>query len=111
MIARVWHGIVPTQKSDEYLRRMRTVAIPDYRSVPGNRGAFILHHVEDKFSHFITLTFWESREAISEFAGDNIEAAKYYDFDREFLLELEPLVKHYDLYAESSESQRGVWKG
>jgi len=46
------------------------------------------------------LTFWESREAIAQFAGDNIELAKYYDFDSDFLLAREPFVKHYQLYEE-----------
>jgi hypothetical protein len=46
------------------------------------------------------LTFWESKDAIARFAGDDIEAAKYYDFDPAYLIELEPRVTHYELYAE-----------
>lgn len=38
MITRIWHGATPAIKSDEYLNLMRTVAIPDYRSTPGNKG-------------------------------------------------------------------------
>jgi hypothetical protein len=38
MITRIWHGATPAAKSDEYLNLMRTVAIPDYRSTPGNEG-------------------------------------------------------------------------
>lgn len=98
MIARLWHGRVPISKSDEYLRRMRTIAIPDYKSTPGNRGAFALRQIEGDVARFVMLTFWESREAIARFAGNDIEAAKYYDFDRDFLLELEPSVKHYEIY-------------
>lgn len=98
MIARMWHGRVPISKSDEYLKRMRTIAIPDYKSTPGNRGAFALRQTEGDVARFVMLTFWESREAIARFAGNNIEAAKYYDFDRDFLLELEPSVKHYEIY-------------
>jgi heme-degrading monooxygenase HmoA len=100
MIARIWHGVVPISKSSEYLRLMRTVAIADYKSVPGNRGAFTLQRIEGENAHFIMLTFWESREAMAQFAGDNIELAKYYDFDSDFLSELEPLVKHFQLYEE-----------
>ena len=98
MIARIWHGAVPKPKASEYLKLMRTVAIPDYQSVPGNRGAFVLHQLEGDVAHFLTLTFWDSREAIRKFAGENIEVAKYYDFDADFLLEKEPRVKHYELY-------------
>lgn len=98
MIARMWHGRVPVSKSDQYLKLMRTVAIPDYKSTPGNRGAFALREIQRDVAHFVMLTFWESREAITQFAGNNMEAAKYYDFDPDFLLEMEPSVKHYELY-------------
>ena len=100
MIARIWHGMVPISKSSEYLRLMRTVAIPDYKSVSGNRGAFALHRIEGENAHFIMLTFWESREAIAQFAGENIDLAKYYDFDSDFLLALEPFVRHFQMYEE-----------
>ena len=100
MIARIWHGKVPLAKADEYLKLMRSVAIPDYQSVPGNRGAFALREIQSQIAHFVMLTFWDSREAITKFAGENIDDAKYYDFDRDFLLELEPRVKHFELYSD-----------
>jgi heme-degrading monooxygenase HmoA len=81
MVTRIWHGATPAAKSDEYLSLMRTVALPDYRSTPGNKGAYALRRVEGDTLHFLMITFWESEEAIQAFAGDNISVAKYYDFD------------------------------
>jgi hypothetical protein len=98
MIARIWHGMVPASKGDEYLDRMRNVALPDYQSTAGNRGAFCLYRVEGDVAHFDLLTFWEDIEAIKRFAGHEVRIAKYYDFDREFLIELEPYVRHYAVY-------------
>ncbi len=98
MIARIWHGRVPAGKSEEYMHLMRTIALPDYRNTPGNLGAYALSRAEGEVVHVEMLTFWESREAIARFAGDNIEIAKYYDFDKEFLLEMEPHVRHYDMW-------------
>jgi hypothetical protein len=43
-------------------------------------------------------TGWESEDAIRAFAGDDISVAKYYDFDKGFLLELEPASTHYETY-------------
>ncbi len=100
MIARIWHGAVPAAKAAEYLERMRTVALKDYRSTAGNRGAHCLHRVEGDVAHFEMLTFWEDVEAIKRFAGDDYTVAKYYDFDRSFLIELEPHVRHYAVYDE-----------
>jgi heme-degrading monooxygenase HmoA len=98
MITRIWHGVTPVTKSDEYLNLMRTVAIPDYRSTPGNQGAYALRRIEGDRAHFLMVTFWESEAAIRAFAGDDIRVAKYYDFDKNFLLELEPHSTHYEMY-------------
>jgi hypothetical protein len=98
MITRIWHGATPAAKSDEYLHLMRTIAIPDYSSTPGNQGAYALRRIEGDTAHFLMVTFWESEEAIRGFAGDDISVAKYYDFDKDFLLELEPCSTHYEMY-------------
>ena len=78
--------------------RMRKTALPDYRSVPGNRGAFCLSRMEGEVAHFEMLTFWDDVDAIKRFAGEDYQLAKYYDFDRSFLIELEPQVLHYTVY-------------
>ena len=58
----------------------------------------VLRRIEGDTAHFNTLTFWESREAIKAFAGDDIETAKYYAQDEEYLLEFEPTVTHYEIF-------------
>jgi hypothetical protein len=99
MIARRWHGRVPGEKAEAYLRLMRDVAIPDYRSVAGNRGAWCLHRREGDVVHVEMLTFWDDEAAIRRFAGEDIAVAKYYDFDDGFLLEKEPHVLHFAVIA------------
>ena len=96
MIARRWHGRVPAAKADEYLALMSKVALPDYRSTPGNRGAWCLHRAEGEIVHVEMFTLWEDEAAIRRFAGDDISAARYYDFDSDFLLEMEPEVVHFE---------------
>ena len=97
MIARRWHGRVPADKADDYLRLMAEVGLPDYRSTPGNRGAWCLHRREGGIVHVEMFTLWDDLEAIRRFAGDELTKAKYYDFDPDFLLELEPHVIHFDV--------------
>ena len=96
MIVRNWHGRVPAALSNRYLALMREVALPDYKSTPGNLGAWCLTRREGPITHFEMLTFWMDLDAVRRFAGDDIERAKYYDFDTEFLIELEPCVRHYE---------------
>ena len=76
-------------------------AIPDYRSVKGNVSVFILEREEGEITNFITMTYWESLEAIKGFAGNDIELAKYYPEDKDFLLEFEPRVVHYQVVGQS----------
>ena len=95
MIARRWHGRVPAAKADEYLRLMESVGLPDYRSTEGNRGAWCLYRKDGDLVHVEMFTLWESEAAIRRFAGDELTKAKYYDFDPEYLLELEPEVTHF----------------
>lgn len=96
-IARTWHGRVPAEKADAYHKYLLETGAQDYRAVPGNLGVHVLRRLENSEAHFLLVTFWESWEAISAFAGNDIERAKYYPEDEAFLLELEPTVTHYEV--------------
>jgi heme-degrading monooxygenase HmoA len=97
MIARMWHGITAAAKGDAYADFLRARAIPDYRGTPGNLSVHILRRDEGGTTHFITLTFWESLDAIRAFAGEQVERAKYYPEDKNFLLEFEPSAQHWEV--------------
>jgi hypothetical protein len=99
MIARIWHGMVPISKADEYLDLMRRIALPEYRATGGNRGAWCLYRTEAKVAHFEMLTFWDDTDAIKGFAGNDFNLAKYYDFDSDYLIEMETRVRHYEVYS------------
>jgi heme-degrading monooxygenase HmoA len=98
MIARIWHGVTEVSAADEYLEFLRARAIPEYRNTPGNQGAYVLRRVGPDRAHFLTISFWDSHESIRSFAGDDIERARYYPEDQDYLLEFEPNVAHYELY-------------
>jgi len=101
MIARTWHGMTDASRADEYLDYLNRTGVPDYRATPGNLGVYLLRRIEGDVAHFLLLTLWESEEAIHRFAGPEIEKARYYPEDEQFLLELEPTVTHYDVLARS----------
>lgn len=97
MIARRWHGRVPGERAAEYLQLMAEVGLPDYRSTRGNRGAWCLFRRDNGVVHVEMFTLWDGLDAVRRFAGDEVTKAKYYDFDPDFLLELEPEVTHLDV--------------
>jgi hypothetical protein len=97
MIARRWHGRIPAAKAAEYLMQMKDIGLADYRSTEGNLGAWCLHRSEGDVVHVEMFTLWDGLDAIRRFAGDELTKAKYYDFDPDFLLELEPEVTHFEV--------------
>lgn len=97
MIARTWHGVVRLEKADEYHEYILRTGVPAYKATPGNLGVHILRRIEGDRAHFLLISYWESLEALRGFAGNDVEAARYFPEDREFLLELEPRVTHYDV--------------
>ena len=100
MIARLWHGVTQADKADEYGEYLERTGIPDYKATRGNRGVYLMRRLEGNQAHFLILTLWESNEAIKEFAGEEIDKARYYPEDAGFLLELEPFVKHYEVLSD-----------
>ena len=97
MIARIWHGRTRAGDAHIYTDYLFKSGIPDYRRTPGNQGAWVLRRLDGDVVHFITLTFWESLEAVKAFAGDDVEVARYYPEDTRYLLEFEPTVTHYEV--------------
>jgi len=101
MICRIWHGRTPRSKADAYARFLASRAIPDYQSVPGNLSVQVLRRDDADATHFLTVTHWESEDAIRAFAGNDVLKAKYYPEDADFLLDFEPYVQHYVVTASS----------
>ena len=99
MIARVWHGVVPAEKADGYAKYLTDSdrGVRDYRRVAGNRGVCLLRRAEGDRVHFLLLSFWESRRAIEGYAGQDIDRAQYFPYDRECLIDPEPGVAHYEV--------------
>ena len=102
MICRIWHGRTPRNRADAYADFLADRAIPDYQAVPGNLGVSVLRRDDADVTHFLTVTTWESEEAIRAFAGNELLKAKYYPEDDEFLLEFEPQVQHFVVTASSA---------
>lgn len=99
MIARTWHGAVPKEDAEAYYEYLCETGVPDYQQTLGNRGVYVFRRTEGDTAHFLLLTLWDSLDAIRAFAGDDVDTARYYPEDEEYLLELEPTVTHYEVLA------------
>lgn len=97
MIMRIWRGITPKDQADAYLEHLRQTALQALKQQPGQRGAWVLRRVQGDSCEFQLLSLWESLEGLRSFAGDQPERAIYFAEDDKFLLDMEPLVRLYEV--------------
>jgi heme-degrading monooxygenase HmoA len=98
MIARMWRGWTRLEDADVYLRYINSTGIAAYKETAGNRGAWIFRRPSgDDRVEIVTLSFWDSLEAIRGFAGDDIERAVLYPEDERYLLASDEVVVRYEV--------------
>ncbi|MBD2358541.1 antibiotic biosynthesis monooxygenase [Tolypothrix sp. FACHB-123] len=97
VVARIWHDIVPTSKADEYYAYLVESGIKKIESIPGNLGTQVLRRTDGNNTEFIVISYWESRDAIRKFAGNDIEKVRPLPRDNEYLINPETKVKHFDV--------------
>ena len=97
MIARIWRGITPVEKADAYLDYLRETGLRAYSNVGGCRSAKVLKRVQGEHCEIMLISLWDSMDAVREFAGENPDRSVYYPEDDQYLLEMEALVRHYEV--------------
>lgn len=99
MIARVWRGETRAERAEEYHRYLLDTGARECAALPGNTGVQIWRRAHGDVAEFVFISYWRSLDDVRAFAGEAIEQAVYYPKDRDFLLALEPHVKHFDVAA------------
>lgn len=100
MIIRRWRGAVARADGDAYAAYVEETGIAAYAATPGNRGAWLLRRdVGDDLVEIVTLSQWDSMEAIRAFAGEEPERAVFYPEDDRWLVERDEGVTHHDVAA------------
>jgi heme-degrading monooxygenase HmoA len=97
MIARIWRGITLAEKADDYLDYLRETGLRDYAKIAGNRGVKVLRRIQGEHCEIMLISLWDSMDAVRSFAGENPDRSVYYPEDEQYLLEMEPLVRHYEV--------------
>jgi heme-degrading monooxygenase HmoA len=97
VIARTWRGWTRRDDAGAYADYIEETGMRAYRETPGNRGAWMLRRDEGDRTEFVTLSYWDSLDAVRAFAGDDVERAVFYPEDDRFLVERETRVLHYEI--------------
>ena len=87
---------VASDRTAEYVAYIERTGLAEYQATPGNRGCqMVSRDLGDGRSEVVTLSWWDSYDAIRGFAGDDISRATFYPEDDEFLIERETIALHY----------------
>lgn len=105
MIARIWRGITLADKADAYLDYLRETGLRDYANTNGSRGVTILRRIQGEHCEIMLISLWDSMDAVRAFAGENPDRSVYYPEDEQYLLDMEPLVRHYEVIDSFSSAQ------
>ncbi len=96
-VARMWHGRVPDARAAEYEQYLRREGLTKLEAIPGNLGVDLFTRSRDGVTEFIVISYWHNLDEIHAYAGADIEKTHNLPRDHEFLLELEPNVRHFEV--------------
>lgn len=85
-IARIWRGRTTRERADEYEAYNYDVGIRPL--IEKAMGAQTFREDREEESLFMTISYWESFEAMSAFTGSDPAAIHHLPRDEEFLIEL-----------------------
>jgi heme-degrading monooxygenase HmoA len=96
MITRLWRGWTAREDADAYERFLLFELLPSMREIAGFVNGEVLRRDEDGEVAFVTLTRFDSVEAIRAFAGDDYERPVLEPTARALLSHHDDRALHYD---------------
>lgn len=85
-IARIWRGRTGSAKADDYARYLYEHGIRPLEEKA--LGVQLLREDRSGETEFVTISYWESVEAMSRFAGPDPRRIHHLERDPEFLIEM-----------------------
>ena len=99
MIARVWHGWTAPENADAYETLLRTKIFLGIsaKGIQGYRGIRLLRRTLAEEVEFVTIMWFDTWDAVRDFAGDDYEAAYVPAKARQVLKRFDDRSRHYAL--------------
>ncbi len=95
MIGRLWSGRTSPAGADAYEEFLRSDLLPQVAALEGSQGAYVLRREVPGAVEFVTLTLFDSLEAIGRFAGEESERPVIEPRAAELLTEYDEHVRHF----------------
>jgi len=98
VISRVWHGWTTRENAAAYEALLRSEILPGIanRSIRGLQGAHLLRRDVREGVEFVTILWFDTLDAVREFAGEDYEAAVVPEKARRLLTRFDARSQHYE---------------
>ena len=102
MISRIWHGWTSRKNAAAYEELLNSEILLGIanRGIAGYRGAHLLRRDVPEEVEFVTIVWFDSMEAVREFAGEDYEAAVVPEEARRLLTRFDVRSQHYETVLE-----------
>jgi heme-degrading monooxygenase HmoA len=97
MIGRFWRGWATAEHAQAYEELFRTSILPGLQRIDGFAGAYVLRRDAEGEVELMTITLFESFDAIRAFAGNEPALAHVTAEARQLLSRFEHTVIHYEV--------------
>jgi heme-degrading monooxygenase HmoA len=102
VIVRAFHATASAAGADAYREHFTRSVLPDLQRIDGYQGAYLLRRDHDGHVELQVLTLWDSLEAISRFAGANLDHAVIEPAAKAALASYDPTVTHHTVVVDAA---------
>jgi heme-degrading monooxygenase HmoA len=106
MISRIWHGCTTFENADTYERLLKEeiyTGIKD-RNIKGLKGFHMLRRDTEHETEYVTIMWFDSLDAVKEFAGPEYENAVVPEEAQKVLSRFDNKSQHYEVKIEDFQS-------
>jgi heme-degrading monooxygenase HmoA len=102
MISRIWHGYTTFENADTYEKLLKNEIFTGIkeRNINGYKGIQLLRRRMEQETEFLTIMWFDSLNAVIEFAGKDYENAVVPEKAQKILSRFDKQSQHYEVKIE-----------
>jgi len=99
MIARIWHGFARNSNANIYEKLLKEEILPsiEQKNIAGYKGLQLLRRELEHETEFTTIMWFDSMDAIKQYAGEDFETAQVHPKAKEVLSRYDSKSIHCEL--------------
>ncbi|MEP6513739.1 MAG: antibiotic biosynthesis monooxygenase [Parafilimonas sp.] len=108
LISRIWHGYTESKNANAYEKLLRSEIFPYIQSknITGFKGIQLMKKNLADETEFITIMWFDSWQAVKDFAGEDYENAVVPEAAQKLLKRYDAVSRHYEVLIDAASNQK-----